>query len=66
MPECRNNPCTCTSEEKWSCLTTQWNQLDRPQEEEEEKKIIKNFKEAIEKGDIKLAQKLLPDVEFKW
>ena len=30
---CREEYCTCTSDEAWSCLTSQWNKYDRPGEE---------------------------------
>lgn len=62
---CRYETCTCTSDEEWSCLTTQWNQFDRPREEEQEKKDQKAFIEAVEKGDMYKAQKLLSKIKFK-
>lgn len=64
--KCRYDPCTCTSDEKWSCLTEQWNKFDRPAEEEEEKKTTVEFKEAVKNGDLKKAQRLLPNVKFQW
>lgn len=65
MPECRNKPCTCTSDEKWSCLTSQWNEFDRPVEEEQEKNETVQFKKAIEKGDLTKVKELLPKIKFK-
>ena len=63
---CKEDYCTCTSDEAWSCLTSQWNKHERPKEEAIEKKQTYKFKKAIEKGDIELAQKLLPKIKFKW
>lgn len=65
MSECRNSPCTCTSDEKWSCLTSQWNKFDRPAEEEQEKEDIEQFKKAVKNGDQTKAKALLSKVQFK-
>lgn len=63
--DCRNNPCTCTSDEEWSCLTDQWNKFDRPAQEEKQDETNQKFKESVEIGDIKEAQRLLPEVKLK-
>lgn len=64
--ECRREHCTCTTDEQWSCLTDQKNEFDRPDEEKEEKKVTREFKEAVMNRDMAKITELFPKVRFKW
>ena len=65
LGKCRYNPCTCTSDEKWVCLSDQYNEFDRVDDELKLKKINEQFIKAVEDGDIIKAKKLLHKVSFK-
>ncbi len=65
MAECRREFCTCTSDEKWSCLTDQWNEFDKPAEQEKQKETNQKFLKAVESGNTEEAKKLLPEITLE-